>query len=77
MNLRHLGKHGIYREPVKGSSQVVRMWGEKLRSPACNKQTKRNFCNQFHRTWDEPFSAALYVGLIMYRAGLKGFGQVW
>ena len=31
-----------------------------MRSPACSRITKRNLFTQFHTTWEEPFSAALY-----------------
>ena len=49
-----------YRESLKGPSQVVCIWGEKLRSPAYSKLTKRNFIVQFHTTWEGYFGAALY-----------------
>ena len=37
----------------------------KLRSPACSRETKRNSFIQFHTTWEEPFSAALYMCVVL------------
>ena len=36
---------------------AVLIWGEKLRSSACSRQTKRNFFIQFHTTWCLSFRA--------------------
>ena len=33
----------------------------KLRQPACSRYTKRNLFIQFHTTWEEPISAAMYM----------------
>ena len=46
---------------------------KKLRSPACSRQTKRNFFTQFLKTWEEPFSAALNpFNFLKISGGLEG-----
>ena len=37
---------------------------EKLRFPACSRQTKRKFFTQFHTAWEEPFRGSLYYFLL-------------
>ena len=36
---------------------------KKLRSPACSRQTKRNFLTPFHTTGDPPFRDSLYASV--------------
>ena len=38
---------------------------KKLRSPACSRQTKRNFFTLFHTTWEGPFKDCLYLQEIL------------
>ena len=43
----------MYKAALKGPSQVVWIWGEKLRSSACNRLTRRYFFTKYHPTWED------------------------
>ena len=60
MQQRNITIVRLYREPLKGSSQVGRICGGKIASFCLQKVTKRNLLTCFHIIWQEPFRHSLY-----------------